>query len=496
MTKHALRSILILSPLFVCTTLFAQSYDKVWFDKSDSAYGYYVVIKPFGPRVQGAVVLLDGYGGNATSMLPETKIPNVALINDMATVCIPSGPHIFLDDAHALIIKNILTEVSRNYGINKNRFAIGGFSAGGVIALRYAELCHQHPEEFDIRPAAIFTGDSPIDLLGLYQSSKRELGKNFKGWWLGEARMIIDSLDKACGSLPAGIDNYRKLSPFMASDSLPGNEKWIVSVPYRTYHDVDVEWQLKNRHRSIYEMNMLNASELVNRLQEEGSTQAEFVASKIPGRRSNGQMHPHSWNIIDETDLISWIKEKLNFYPGDLSKRYSYPAEGWQQEIILLPFDFAPALPYMGYEDLRFSPGWGKADSEEKWAYTLVWWLDDHYVFDENVLKGNLESYFSGLNKRRAIADKDDMKSYFPARASIKKVDTAKEDTATFSGTIHIYDAQVTKKPADLYAKIHVKSCSDQQKTILLIEVSGFPAAHPVWQKLDKINTDFSCSTR
>jgi len=474
----------------------AQNYEKVWFDKTDSVLGYYTVIKPVGPRIQGAIVLFDGYGGDAVSFLAETKIHNVASVNDLMTICIPVGNHLFLDDEHMRIIMRILNEVAKKYNIKNDRFAMGGFSAGGVIALRYTELCYEHPEEFEIQPRALFSADSPVDLPGLYESSKKELANKSNGWWLGEARMIIDSFNIKLGGGPDRLPDFSKVTPFDQRDSLPGNEKWLVKVPYRTYHDVDVEWQIKNRQRSIYEMNMLNASELIRRLQQEGNDQAEFVASKIPGRRSSGQLHPHSWNIIDEIDLVSWVKEKLETYPGNLSKKYSYNAPGWGQELWLFPLDFAPDIPYNGFEELRFAPEWGKADSEEKWAYTIVWWLDRQYAFDENTVKKDLESYFTGLSHRRAVADKQDMKLWVPSKAQVKKTETASGDIATYSASLHSYDAHVTKKPFELYCKVHIKSCSDKQHTVLLIEASAFPTTQPVWTKLDKVNSDFDCTPR
>jgi len=192
---------------------YAQNYEKVWFDKTDSVYGYYTVIRPTSQRIQGAVVLFDGYGGDASTFLAETKIHNVASANELLTVCIPTGLRMFLDDAHFEIIRRILDEVSKNYGINKEKFAMGGFSAGGTVALRYVELCYEHPKEFDIQPKALFTGDSPVDLLGLYQSSKRLLSRHSQGWWLDEAKMIIDSLDAQIGPPTTDLARYRQVSP-------------------------------------------------------------------------------------------------------------------------------------------------------------------------------------------------------------------------------------------------------------------------------------------
>src|SRR5262249_46839634 len=118
--------------------------------------------------------------------------------------------------------------------------------------------------------------------------------------------------------------------------------------------------------------------------------------------------------------------------------------------------------------DLRFAPGWGNAGSNEKWAYTIAWWLNDVYRFDENVLKHDLETYFTGLTRRRAIADSLDMSQWFSATAEVKKMATSPNDVSAWTATIKIFDAQVTRKPGNLYVKAHLKQCDEPGKTILV----------------------------
>jgi hypothetical protein len=154
--------------------------------------------------------------------------------------------------------------------------------------------------------------------------------------------------------------------------------------------------------------------------------------------------------------------------------------------------DFAPGIPYKGFEELRFAPGWGDANSNERWAYTLFWWLDGAYRFTEESLKRDLENYYTGLTHGRAIADKTDAQ-WKPATAQVKKVTTAANDVATYTATIHIFDAQVTKKPGTLYGKIHVKNCPDKTRTFVILEIAGLPFNVEVWKQLDKINDDFKC---
>jgi pimeloyl-ACP methyl ester carboxylesterase len=486
-------------PIALCSLLFwfisqAQNIEKKWFNKADSIYGYYTVIKPSSGRIQGVLLLIDGYGGNAQDFFAETKIPNVAANNDLLTVGIPNGGRLYLDNSMREILNNISKEIMGNYGLRNDQFAIGGMSSGGTIALRYAQLCNQHPDNYPIQPKAAFNVDGSVDLVGLFKSSERDVKKNNGGWWVGEAQMIIDRLKKEIGDPYTEIDKYRDASPMLREAKDSTNELSLKNIAVRTYHDVDVDWFIKSRRKSLYETNLLDGSEFINRIFSAGNNQAEFMTSKIRGRRSNGQHHPHSWNIVDEIDLVQWIKEKLHFYPQHIANKYVYPApQGWENETILFPIDFAPELPYKGFEELRFAPGWGDPKSGEKWAYTLLWWLDGSHSFDEKIVKHNLENYFTGLTKQRAVTSKLDPASFTPAMAQVQKVKTMPGDKETYTAVADIFDAQVTQKPGKLFLKIHIKACEEKGRSIVLLEVAASPYAQPVWQQLDKINNDFKC---
>ena len=48
----------------------------------------------------------------------------------------------------------------------------------------------------------------------------------------------------------------------------------------------------------------------------------------------------------------------------------------WGIERFQIPIQFAPSIAYKGVEDIRFTPGWAKKDSEEYWSYVFLWDLD------------------------------------------------------------------------------------------------------------------------
>src|SRR5829696_1417230 len=61
----------------------------------------------------------------------------------------------------------------------------------------------------------------------------------------------------------------------------------------------------------------------------------------------------------------------------------------WTIERFLIPIAFAPQIPYKGVEDIRFTPGWAKAKSEDYWSYAFLWYLDGEVKTDAKTLDNN-----------------------------------------------------------------------------------------------------------
>lgn len=153
----------------------------------------------------------------------------------------------------------------------------------------------------------VFAVDSPVDLPDIWEYFQREIKKNYAEAGVIEAKAVSEKMMKEIGTPDSNPKKYNELTPFNHRLTTPGNERFLKDIAVRFYEDVDVEWLLKERRRSLFDSNALSASELINRLLLMGNHRAEFVSSKRPGKRSNGIRHPHSWTIVDEIDCIQWI---------------------------------------------------------------------------------------------------------------------------------------------------------------------------------------------
>jgi pimeloyl-ACP methyl ester carboxylesterase len=292
--------------LLVAVPTLAQNFEKVSFD-TDDPNGYYLAVVPQGDEVKGVLVLLPGFGQNAESIFPETKIHKVAYLNGILTIAIAGGRKLYADESVMRRLNAALVHVKNQYKVSEHPFVIGGFSAGGTIGLRFAEYAHQHPNKAEVLPTGVFTVDAPIDLFDIWNYFQREMEKGFSDAGVGEAKFVSAIMQKEIGTPTENKERYKELTPFHAASAENGNEQYLKNVAVRVYHDVDISWQLKNRRRSLFDSNALAASELISRLLSMGNQRAEFIQANGTGYRSNGNRHPHSWSIVDEVGLIQWI---------------------------------------------------------------------------------------------------------------------------------------------------------------------------------------------
>jgi hypothetical protein len=487
------RYLIIAVTFFLPSFIYCQNTEKVMFDAKDSADGYYLTIQPQSKNIKGVLVILTSFLP-PESLLLETKLHNVACANDILTVVTSAKQKLYADSAAIERITVILKDVVIRFSADAAKFAIAGYDEAGNIALRYTELTYENPAKYMVQPKAVVGIDAAVDLFGLWHWAERQIKKNYWPGAVGDAKYYLDAMTKENGIIYNNPEKYKRLSPFNRSEDATGNEQYLKDVAVRLYYDTDIEWQLKNRRNSFYDTKMADGSELISRLLLLGNNQAEFIASRQPGLRSDGVRHPNSISIVNEVDCIHWIKNCLNIFDTNtwIPPYNLLIPEGWQTERFSLPPDFVPELSYKGIEDIRFAPGWAKPQSEEHWTYSFLWWLNDSPKIDAGSLQLNLKAYYNGLVSRNINGKNIPANKQVPTNSAVKKVIAAPGDSATFNATISMFDYH-TEQPMVLNCLIHVKECNNQKHTVIYFEVSPKPFKHPVWKRMNQIGDSFDC---
>lgn len=284
--------------------------EKVVIDSLDNEYGYYCAIKPLD-QVKSVLLLLPGFGQKAEDVFLDTKFHEFAIKKKIMVVSFAGRMRLTADSIVQGKLNLVLTHIIESTGVQKNKFVLGGFSAGGVIALRYTELCHQYPEKFPIEAQGVFMVDSPIDLFYLWKMKEEHLKNNYSQIAVDEAKWINKFLHEHYAATPSEApETYVELSPFSIDKKYGTNEESLSNVAVRAYHDIDIMWRLSNRNQPPRFSNFITNAELINRLLLMGNEKAEFIQTYQTGYRRDGQRHPHSWSIVDQEECIDWM-EKL-----------------------------------------------------------------------------------------------------------------------------------------------------------------------------------------
>jgi hypothetical protein len=474
-----------------------QYMEKVIYDAADSSNAYYLAIQPSSQQIRGVLVLFCDFR-SPESLLPETRLHNIASSANLLTVYASIGTSIFADSATLLQMNAILRHITTRYSADTATFIIGGFDLAGGVVLRFTELACEDPARFVLRPKGVFAVASGVDLTTLYHIAERQIKKHYYPPAADDARYILGVFQKECGTPEGQPESYRRLSPFLHTDNGPGNEQYLDKVAVRLYYDTDISWQLSARRNSLYDTDIPDGTELIARLLLAGNSRAEFIPAKQPVVMSNGRRSPNALSIVDETDCIQWIKGLLNILDPSNPRAWIAPykwmmPEGWRGEPTYLPGTNSPHFPFKAIEDIRFPPGWGVAGSNEYWSVAYLFWLDASQKIDADIVRSTLTTYYDDLVGGAIIRRNLSLPpgTIKPVQVTIKKISAEPDDRETYTGTIAMFD-YMGKKPMTLNYFVHVKPCIAGGHTALFLEISPKPFDHPIWGKLKEPKQKFS----
>jgi hypothetical protein len=276
------------------------------------------VYPPTG-EARGALILLPGYGGDANSFdpgsgfTPSTLPARLADHGVLTVVAVPAGETLYESEQVLRALDTLLADVLRTHRVPRDRVAIGGFSAGGTGAVRYAQFCAQQNCQAVPRLAAVFAVDAPLDFERLYRTAQLIVERDAPRSNLAEEQMLLRTLHESLGGTPeeAG-DLYRGNSAVVASSADGGNARLLDRTPIRLYSEPDVHWWMEERNLDYYAMNTVDHATLINLLRIGGNDRAELITTTGRGYRPDGRRHPHSWSIVDEPELVQWLLVSLS----------------------------------------------------------------------------------------------------------------------------------------------------------------------------------------
>jgi hypothetical protein len=310
---HRHLRILPLLAALAAAPLAGQPTEVVRRDPADSVGNRYRIHAPAGPP-RALLVLLPGYGGSVDSFepgsgyTPSTLPARLGGEGVLTLVAVPHPETLYETDRMLARLDSMVAEVVQRYRIPRARVAVGGFSAGGTGAVRYAQHCARRRCRAVPKVAAVFAVDAPLDFERMARHAELATRRQAPRTNVAEERMVLSALRRALGGGPGQARNaYRRSSPLLATEPDGGNARLLSATALRLYTEPDVQWWMEERNLDYYGMNAVDHAAMINLLRIAGNPRAELVATTGRGRRPDGRRHPHSWSIVDEEELARWL---------------------------------------------------------------------------------------------------------------------------------------------------------------------------------------------
>ncbi len=262
----------------------------------------------------GLVAYLPHFGGTVdeweASVLPQRLTAGgIAVIVGLA-VAEGTG---FLTVADLRALDAMLHDAIGRAGCPSEALVLGGFSAGGVGALRYGEVAVEGGVENSLKPRALFAVDPPLDVGRWYRGMASIVRRQVDSILLGEATYLCGMLRELFGGTPDEVpDAYARASAVSADEPLGGNLRHLKEIPVRLYTEPDVNfWQPYGA--DLYCLNALDVVYAATELRAMGNADAELIVTTGRGVRPDlgGMRMPHAWSIVDEAELADWIERQL-----------------------------------------------------------------------------------------------------------------------------------------------------------------------------------------
>lgn len=214
--------------------------------------------------------------------------------------------HIMMSEAEKVEVIGMIAGAVKEHDVDASNTFIGGFSSGGNVSVLLAKALLRSPEP-PVKLKGVFAVDSPLDLVLLYECSKRDLAKTSFPEYKGEARYLLAFLDSTLGSPTASMANYERSAPLLNSAASVASLK---DLPIRFYTEPDTAWWRANRDDSYEELNSFGLKRIHDSLVAAGNTRAEYITTEGRGVQ-HGNRHPHAWSIVDEGELVEWMEMLL-----------------------------------------------------------------------------------------------------------------------------------------------------------------------------------------
>ena len=247
------------------------------------------------------LILFPGFGGTNESIKTECNIVQKALIENISILILKKNRNFILKKNELKKLGKIVVELIHKNNINDSKVFIGGFSAGGNLGLQLGKYLTKK-ENYKNNLKGIVVIDAPIDLEQLYLKYEKSLVEDE----FGNTKYFFNILEKQIGNPKKDFEKYKEYSPYLSTIEYTENVEFE-NTELIFYTEPALKYRKENFKQNFEDSNGYQIKKLSELLIKKGY-KSKYIETENKGYRKNGMRNPHSWSIMNENEIIEWIK--------------------------------------------------------------------------------------------------------------------------------------------------------------------------------------------
>lgn len=245
----------------------------------------------------GIVLWIARPGEDPSGIFPNDAVMALAREKKLVLVGVAHpGPYL-LTPSTQRFLGEVLRDACKEFGTPAENIAVAGIREGGLLAMQYAQECWAKPALYPYRPRAILCQDTPVDLKAWWESCARDLHRNISAEAVAEAKVAARAIAAQTSGAP---DTLAMKSPFLMekADTL-GKEQFLLPVALTLYYSSDIQFQVSERGRDLYDLPIGPATRLIEKLIRYGHPNASVQLAHTPE------------SAFQDSGWIYWLEESL-----------------------------------------------------------------------------------------------------------------------------------------------------------------------------------------
>ena len=269
----------------------------------------YTLILPDDKSAKGLIVFFNADRDTTNKMF------RYAMSRDIGVMFVSTGNRLefFFDGSGMRQIEGYLHEVILRYKLQKENLMFVGMSLAGTRAIKLAQFSASTRSKHRLVPRCVALCDAPLDFVRFWHEMDKAKKLKATPITANEGEWVTGYLERNFHGTPSTrLEAYLEYSPYSYTNVDSTKLRLLKEVKIRAYAEPDVQWWMSTRKKDYYSMNAIDLAAFINELNIIGNTDAELVITQDKGYLPDGTRHPHSWNIVDERELVDWFEKSID----------------------------------------------------------------------------------------------------------------------------------------------------------------------------------------